>query len=523
VYLPQEWHGDFASGSASYAGVTDVQENAWYLQHDLELEWDSQCLHGQDTEDDAQRLSVNIKAIDGKQLQGPYPGFSISYKQRSRPELLRLEAGPYHDAQEEDSADSWRAPPAHLRIVTASKEGDLSSVVAPIYSDLEADIEELKALQREREQLDKIIAEKQKYISAQVESRVQTFKEELRQCDNVTCVFKTLAGGAHSAWRIVYTRFRPQHHFASPSTSSMGRLKDDFRVSHGGYNKISEGKVDITSDAPHRPAASSSSTPQSSESSHHGAPRMPPPGSPFVIAIEIVLGVLCCGCLIKVLQSRCCSLRSRTERAAAAEERRNAAAYRRAARKLAWRKWWRGNWRDQERIEDYEEKRSLIQHQESILEDAMQEEIRQLRAAHGVVNDIVQAEEGRGASYATHHCHCAHHPPNSPRLSTTSTYPPTSIPEMPSRPLSRTGSLPSYRSGATSPPAYESEEEEDMSETVANGFRNYAISSTSGEESGSRWTPDSSVVDVSPRPSADTLRSRTYAEMSETGVGDEKH
>jgi flagellar motility protein MotE (MotC chaperone) len=97
------------------------------------------------------------------------------------------------------------------------------------------------------------------------------------------------------------------------------------------------------------------------------------------------------------------------ERAAAREERRTRNEYRRAARKHAWRKWWRGNWRDQERIDDYEEKRSLIQHQESVLEEVMQEEIRQLREVHGVVNDLVsQAEEGRVVTYPHNYSHCSH-------------------------------------------------------------------------------------------------------------------
>jgi succinylarginine dihydrolase len=102
---------------------------------------------------------------------------------------------------------------------------------------------------------------------------------------------------------------------------------------------------------------------------------------------------------------------------------------------------------------------------------------------------------------------------------------------MPSRPLSRTDSLPGYRSDAsTSPPAYESDE--DVSETVANGFRNYALSTASSASS--RWTPDSSVVDVSPRPSMETLHfaettetlhytettETLYAETTETGVGE---
>lgn len=235
-------------------------------------------------------------------------------------------------------------------------------------------------------------------------------------------------------------------------------------------------------------------------------PPRPPRKAPYILALEITLGILCCCCVFAVIRNKCTSLRTKTERAADSEERLNARAYARAARKHAWRNWWRGNWRrsrDDERIADYEEKRALISAQEDILEDAMQEQIRQLRVAHNVVNDLVRdAEEGR--IDRPPQCTCQR-PPYSP--STTSTYPPTSLPEIPSRPLSRTDSLPSYRSD---PPAYESE-----AEAVANGFsflptvredgaRQYAMSMHS---MASRWTPDSSVVDVSPRPSAETLRS----------------
>jgi len=172
---------------------------------------------------------------------------------------------------------------------------------------------------------------------------------------------------------------------------------------------------------------------------------------------------------------------------------------------------------------DYEEKQSLIQNQESILEEAMQEEIRQLRAAHGVINDLVsQAEEGRVVTYPHNYPHYTEHTsqiPCSP-LSTASTYPPTSIPEIPSRPLSRTDSLPGYRSDTSNePPAYESDE--DVSDMVPNGFRNYYPSTASS--TASQWTPDSSIADVSPRPSADTLRyteNSEFAETTETGVGE---
>ncbi|KAJ4353630.1 uncharacterized protein N0V89_005360 [Didymosphaeria variabile] len=548
AYLSQEWNGDFASGSGSYTGVTDIQENAWFLQHDLDLEWESACLHGEEEADDtAQVLTVNIKSIDGKSLSLPYPGFTLSFKQASPPELLRLQSTPDLIASSSEHAESWRKPPTHLRLTLPKLKG-VESFETSGHSELEDDIQELKALEKEAKKLQKAIAEKKKYIDSQVRKEAQSFKEELQNCDNLTCVAKTIASGARGAWRILYVRFRPNHHHHH-GPPPMGHPDDGFhRVWRPGNNK--QGNIKIESEGvppppppphhdgpghpppppphhdgpghpppppppPHHDGPGHPPPPPPPPHSHHGAPRMPPPESPFVIALEVVLGLLCCGCILTVIRHRCSSLRTRTERAAAREERLTRREYRRAARRHAIRKWWRGDWRDQERMEDYEEKRSLIQHQEGVLEEAMQEEIRQLRAAHGVVNDLVSsAEEGRVVTYPHNYCPCSRsHPvpqaPLSP-LSTASTYPPTSIPELPSRPLSRTDSLPGYAS--SSPPAYE--EDEDVSDSVANGFRHYS-STDSTTSSNSRWTPDSSIIDVSPRPSAETLRYPEITEASE--------
>ena len=148
----------------------------------------------------------------------------------------------------------------------------------------------------------------------------------------------------------------------------------------------------------------------------------------------------------------------------------------------------------------------------------MQEEIRQLRDAHNVVNELIRAEEGRTTPLprGITRCTCQQHgepqfTPGPP--SVTSTYPPSTIPEAPSRPLSRTDSLPSYRSRAPSePPTYESDVDTATS-LVANGFMHYEVrarcytaSESSRTAESGRWTPDSSVVDVSLRPSAETLR-----------------
>ncbi|KAH3947172.1 hypothetical protein HBI56_140620 [Parastagonospora nodorum] len=481
VQLSQEWNGDFATGSGSYTagGTTDATQDDLSLQRDLDLEWNSACLHGdEETDEAAQVLTVSIKAIDGKALIIP-SGFTVSFKQQtSPPSLLRFESVPNRSASDKDVAQYWRNPPAHLRLVANGTLATQDSTV--LEQSLENDLRELRELQAELRKLQQAIANKKDRINSQLRKEVSSLTDEINECEGLACIFKAIAHKAQGALKDAVERCK------SKQINDMGRPSLDlYAPAHINAVQKSGGsiKVETINVQPYEEATDE-------------LPPRPTKTSPYIIALEVTLSLLCCGCLIATIRHKCSSLRTRTERAAAREERDTAAAYRRAARQHAWRNWWRGNWRkDQERIEDYEEKRSLIQSQESVLEDAMQAEIRQLRAAHDVVNDLVRgAEEGRAP------CNCHHtYPP-----SLASTYPPTVMSsEAPSRPQSRTDSLPSYRSNPPSePPNYESEV--DMSDIVANGFRQYTSSTIS--ETTSHWTPDSSVVDVSPRPSAETLR-----------------
>jgi len=523
VYLAQEWKGDFASGYGFYQGVTHLQQNAWFPQHDLDLEWHSACLHGTDeSHDTAQVVTVIITSIDGRPVTTP-SGFTISFKQQtSPPSLLRLESVPNPSASNTEVAESWREPLQPLRLSLPIPAAELHQVDS---HSLEDQIRELKVLETELTQLQAVISEKKKQLNSRFRNQVKTVTQELHRCDSFTCIVKTITRKAHSAWDVACLRFQPHHR----DSADMGRPAEALAPAQAHATQKAGGRLKVVSPAPVTDQTSSNPVHSIASSIHSDcltvteacsvvSPQELPPRSekpsPYLLALEITLGVLCCGCLVAIIRNKCSSLRTRTERAAAREERLNAHTYRRAARNHAWRNWWRGNWRtlhcsDSERISDYEEKRALIQEQEGVLEDAMQDEIRQLRAAHNLVNDIVRdAEEGRVGGQIFCRCHGQYQQPRasySP-LSNASTYPPTSLPEIPSRPLSRTDSLPSYRSGApTEPPNYDSEM--DMSEPVANGFRNYpATTGSTTSEASLQWTPDSSIVDVSPRPSADTLR-----------------
>ena len=65
---------------------------------------------------------MTVKGIDGKPLDKP-SGFTISFKQLSPPELLRLEVVPHPNASQEN-AEAWREPPRHLRLIVPPAEGE---------------------------------------------------------------------------------------------------------------------------------------------------------------------------------------------------------------------------------------------------------------------------------------------------------------------------------------------------------------------------------------------------------------
>ncbi|KAF2279195.1 uncharacterized protein EI97DRAFT_168039 [Westerdykella ornata] len=503
VQLPQQWLADTASGVGSFSvPALHPGDDALAPYHDLDFEWESACLrpnppktadvqstsHPNESETAvaAQVLSVVIKAVDGKPLQHP-AGFTISFKQTAPPQLLRFAGTPNPSAGSEAQAEDWRAPPPHLRL-------------APAHPSLEEHLRDLQSLEAESRELNRLIHEKKKHIHTQLIKEAKEAASELRDCENVTCLLNLIKHKAHGAWRLLVIQLRPER-YSQPS--EMGRPNDPYQQ--------------VWRPGTHEATIKGDGSPSPPPYDEAGEPARPIHGSGgsnesvYVCVLKIVVGVLCCGCLVGVIRHRCSSPRSRTA-PTIDEERNDFSPHRRRGPKSPWRAWWRRRSRwDQERIEDYEEKRALINPHEMILEEAMQEEIRQLRTAHGIVNSLVQAEEGRiVTSQSTGHRHCScNHGYSIPPSPTSSTYSSDSLADLSSRPLSRTSSLPGYHSDtSTAPPAYESDD--DVGELVANGYR----VNLSTMSNASRWTPDSSVVDVSPRPSAETLR---YLEATDTG------
>ncbi|OMP82178.1 hypothetical protein BK809_0006488, partial [Diplodia seriata] len=440
---------------------------------------------------------------------------------------------------------------------------------------IEDEIETLRELEAEEKRIQERIRQQKEVIHQHMRDHAHSLKDELKTCDNLSCVFSAFLHKAHGAVRIIYIHLSPGPHH--PHDDDMDR--PPFPPYHG-HPEQAFADIDTAHGPPHHPG------PLAMKFDHHGPPPHgygppppppppppgydgpggygppPPPPPPFggppppppppppgfegaggrgppppppppphhhhhgprpvhgvLMAFASLTGL---ACVFGFIRRNCCSLRQRTERRATREERRTARQYRRLARRHAWKQWWNGSEDDWDRRADYEEKRALILDQEDRLEEAMQEEIKNLRTAHELAHDIVQAEQGRtspaspGAStcpcvnaHAHNHVHThppmhaypgpSMQPPPQPHHMAHGMYTPP-----PPHNMSRTSSLPSYKSDLGSvdtddaPPAYE--EDADSSDIVVDGFREYTPSVTTV------FTPESSIPDVSPRPSFDTMR-----------------
>lgn len=537
VPLNQAWDstGLRAQGEASIP-TTD---------HTLGVWWYSDCLAKSNLDVDrrnaSQLLTLTVENIDSRKVLS-LSGFTISFNQINQPQLLRLSTFPDYSAISPPQVGSWRDPPPALRLSNTVQTSNLSlnaiedSPAAAPNSSLPELVEELRLLQAEAEALDELIQLKHDYIHTLVHKEAEILKEEIHQCDGWICALKAIWRKAHGAANLVYLSLRPNPH------RDEVRTKNSYWRVTGGQQptvmKMSfvEG-VDRGYPLPQPPPLSHCADGQpggSADDEKRPFPDELPPRPPprhrrppfFIVLIKTILIITGIAAIISFIRRRCCSLRKRTDRAAAREQRRTERAYRRQARRQAFRDWWYGRRRGTPGLRpgDYDEKRELIRQQEGVLEEAMQdeirqlqvqEEIRQLRQTHTTVDQLVRAEEGRSRHYLQHNLHqtvasSSTHPhgfiaiPIPPRSTGSSSYmdPPT--------PRSRASSLPDYtsESGASNPPpSYKSRvsaasQSEDTDEDADGDVTSdYTPSATS-----SQWTPGSSIPDISPRPSIETSR-----------------
>ncbi len=500
----------------------------------LDVWWILHCLTNENLGFDnaAQLLTVTIGKVDD-QITHSLSGFTISFTQTSQPELLRLSTFPDYAAISPPEADSWRDPPSTLRLSIADRdETQLEVSTTPSITD---HIEELRLLEAEAEALQDLINTKHNYIHTILGKEAESLKEEVHQCDGWICAIKAIFRKARGAAKLVYLKLRP-----NPHREEVRYQNTYWRVTGGQRPSII--KMYSPEDSQTSQALPQSPTLCHCRDGQSGSPidekqpfpdELPPRPSPkpaepsfFLILLKAFLLVTGLAALSAFIRRRCCSLRRRTERAAQREERRTAREYRCQARRQAIRDWWHGRRRGTpgRRPGDYDEKRTLIFQQEGVLEEVMQdeirqlqiqEEVRQLRYTHTTIDQLVRAEEGRSrhmlqdnfqhaTSSLPHGFVPISIPPRSAGESVSSS---SSNYNRPITPLSRTSSLPDYISEAGQsdhPPSYKSRashvEENDSDADVLSDY------TPSTATHGSRWTPGSSIPDISPRTSIETTR-----------------
>lgn len=560
VPLKEDWtsNGLHAEGTAK---ITPADRPFfWEANRDIDVWWNSDCLtlpNRTDSRDnDPQLLTLTIGKVGRRDINSLF-GFTVSFTQTGEPQLLRLENYPVYSAVTPTKRPSWRDPPPSLSVRTTFEKSEFYTLqnqsdtvwdsATAANASLQELIEELRLLQAEAEALDELIRFKHDHIHTVFAKEAEHLKQEIHQCDGWICALKAIWRKVKGAAEIVYLGLRP-----NPHRDEVRNNNTYWRVTGGQQPTVM--KMSFQQDPgraqpfPQPPSLLHCADGQPSAPIDEKRPfpdELPPRPEPrshppfIVVLIKTILIITGLWTIFAFFRRRFCSLRSRTDRAARREQRRTERAYRRQACRQAFRDWWYGRRRGTpgRRPGDYEEKRALVLQQEGVLDEVMQDEIRQiqvedeirqLRQTHTTVEQLVRAEEGRSRQVLQHNLHqtvassssSSDHShgfvevplsgPSHPHGFVPIPIPPRSTGDSSyvglASPRSRTSSLPDYTSDSgisNPPPSYKSrasaasQEGEDTDEDVTS---DYTPSTTS------QWTPGSSIPDISPRPSIETAR-----------------
>lgn len=511
-------------------------------EREIAASWEMQCLQHK-----ASILSVTFTDIVDQHEINELSGFTVSYRQSEvTPSILRLQARPL-ESLESIHLLEWENPREDQRLdILPIPFTSMSHVSA-----LQAEIQRMETLLNEMDQLRFQLHQSGLTIKALI-------KHEFKSCSSVKCLWRTAVERFPDVKKILALKF--EHHHAKPRDKQSQHSLSDNCSDDGCTPEIEHiDLVDpgfIPEDLPLSTIPSTYTPnpeiahPPSEEPNYpdhlvHPPPPLPPmakpqpeidneesemlphmpehlplegPGSSFLphdhpevlsgdrhrgpqgynhhghmilfsdrimrtasilLLITIISSIIfaCIKRKVKIFRDP----RRRAERAARREERDTRRAYRRAACRHKWTRFWsRFQFRSPNSSSDYEEKREMILEQEGSANDVVQGEIRSLRQAHEIVGELLRAEEGRARLYRGSNLRSSQQTLSDDQS------------DIGIGSSSRSEPLPSY---GPPPPTYEEEITGDF--TVVDGFSGYTPSS-SGD------TPDSSVIDCSPRLSFDT-------------------
>ncbi|KAF2768290.1 hypothetical protein EJ03DRAFT_328480 [Teratosphaeria nubilosa] len=477
------------------------------------------------TANDAQRIRFQITSIDERSIEGP--SFSITMTSTVQPELLRLSMTE-STTGEDTMAYNFKGEKAG-ELVPVAEANALLAATADTSPDLANELDSLSLLEAKAESLQIQINAKKRVISHHLRNHRDStsLRQLLEECDGLVCAARVIAQkicdrvGVETDFTATFARAGDEHLQQAMDSHELLRNCTTGRTSV--VRQKHSTPTSGTAQAVDQPAYATQNTTSDGVSFQKVVNSTNPIVQVFMV-IATFLGLVAC---FGFIRRKCMSARKRVDQLADREERRNARAYRRAARRAEIRRRWdhfvsaftRYRPEPEPRIEDYEEKRALIL-QDAFLEqledlenaekgEVMEAEIRELRHAHEIVASLVRTEQ-----------------PDRYGLAAPARDPPPSMTPLPYNPATRsrasTHTLPSYTSD--DPPGYSSRPETlaDSSSSVLAGSTRYTASASdddslvtpaSDEVRGSRFTATSSILETSPRVSEETLTRRDTRDL----------
>ena len=405
-------------------------------------------------------VHLQIEKLDDRPI-GSGKGLTISFDQTTR-RIIRGIASPSATIDEL----SIQQPQSS----TTSDEEEESNKLS---ISLDKEIGELNELEEDLGRLKTVIRQKKKHVYRLTKDQSPSLKYEINACENIKCAAQKIYEKAKSCVHTITLRFAPK------------RLSKSLNLSRYPKQLYGDGNMRNSTDSISH-AAHYLGQARTGQKEFHSAQSGKPQGyqqhqlplgqddddqiNSFIAIFSVLASIFCLSCVGVSVHRSCCNPRRRVERLARREERRT----RRQYCLLAWRKkmndrWHRLRGRKHATWGGYEEKRALILNQERILESEMQDEINHLCSGERRPDEAVAVEEGRAPDGRG------------------------------------SESLPQYRSRTSSgrPPSYH--EVDEISVFTPSGTT--TTTATTVLTVDSDCTPDSSVANLSPRQSSETLRS----------------
>ena len=445
-------------------------ESAWLSQEDSKdfyVSWNITCLFDALLEDGLNSRGEDVAQVLKLKIHGLGPeeddlGFTVSYKQLGAPAILRLSPEVEHLEAANGHAESWRNP----SILLGPTSTPLDNTVKH-----DATTTSTGGLFREAELLG-------------IEGHPSG---DASGCRGLQCTLQWTLDKAGDTMRKICHSFksgtsRRPHCWSAPASDSISH--DELDAGDLSSEDVSSTHRNISrNDPPTSFPTSSSTSPTFPSTPTENSPAKPQRTDQVLRAVRITSLLIILVSLSVILAVHLMHPRRRVDRAASREERRNRRLYRCAARRQKWRKWV-GKFRRRDRPptggSEEEKQAALVQPGGSQNAEVVYTGIAELRDAHSIVSDLVRAEEGRGL-------HLSELDGRESR-----------------RGRRRGSSLPGYESEESGPPAYDDKVFVFDGVAFVDGFHYLPA--------GIEDTPDSSVIETSPRISMELARSESEKE-----------